>query len=67
MQTARASPMQACDVFVRGDTSADGAVDFSDAVHVPGYLRLGTPEALCEDAADLDDSAPVESPIPWRC
>ena len=43
--------------FLRGDTSADGGLELTDAVRIFGFLFLGSPETLgCEDIADVDDN-----------
>jgi hypothetical protein len=44
------------DGFVRGDSNDDGRVDISDAIHVLGFLFLGSRAPPCLDAADTDDS-----------
>lgn len=45
-----------CSAFLRGDGNFDGRLDVADAVTILGYLFLGEPAGLCEDAADTDDS-----------
>jgi len=47
--------------FRRGDTNVDDRVDVSDAIHVFGFLFLGTPTELdCADAADANDSGRLD-------
>jgi len=41
--------------FVRGDATADGAVNLSDAVTILNHLFLGDTDLVCRDAADADD------------
>ncbi|MEM7233045.1 MAG: Ig-like domain-containing domain, partial [Planctomycetota bacterium] len=55
-----APPATAESAFVRGDVTANGGVEISDAVRIFGYLFLGSPTSLdCADAADTDDSGVV--------
>jgi hypothetical protein len=42
-------------LFVRGDSNADGKVNFSDPIHILNHLFLGGDEPACADAADADD------------
>jgi hypothetical protein len=47
--------------FRRGDTTADGRLDITDAVALLGHLFLGAPGALaCRRSADADDSGRLE-------
>jgi hypothetical protein len=41
---------------VRGDATADGEINITDAVSTLGYLFLGGTEPDCLEAADADDS-----------
>ena len=41
--------------FVRGDSNLDGEINISDAIHMLGFLFLGTADLVCRDAADVDD------------
>ena len=47
------------ELFVRGDSNADGAVDLSDSIFTLSYLFLGGPDPDCLDAADADDSGEI--------
>jgi pimeloyl-ACP methyl ester carboxylesterase len=47
--------------FIRSDVDANGTVEMTDAVHIFGFLFLGTPRILsCNDAADANDSGEVD-------
>lgn len=46
-------------LFVRGDSSADGRVNLSDALYTLNHLFRGGPDFACEDAADVDDDGSV--------
>jgi hypothetical protein len=59
---ARASEGASCDVdlgggpaFIRGDATADGTINISDAMAILGYL-FGSGSLSCERAADADAS-----------
>ena len=43
------------EVFIRGDTNGDEAVELSDAVATLQYLFMGTAAPACFDAADAND------------
>ena len=45
--------------FRRGDVTADGAVNLSDAVFALNYLFLAASAPSCEDTADSDDNGTV--------
>lgn len=49
--------------FVRGDANSSGKVDIADAIFILNYLFKGGPEPVCFDAADVDDSARVDSSL----
>jgi hypothetical protein len=42
--------------FRRGDATADGSINITDAISLLGHLFLGTEPPACPDAADADDS-----------
>jgi hypothetical protein len=42
--------------FIRGDSSADGLADISDAIISLEFLFLGTQSPTCEKSVDVDDS-----------
>ena len=42
--------------FIRGDSSADGFADLSDAIVTLEFLFLGTTMPTCEKSVDVDDS-----------
>ena len=44
------------DPFRRGDATADGDLNLTDAVRTLNHLFLGGPAPDCEDAADANDS-----------
>lgn len=47
--------------FQRGDTTADGNLEITDAIATLGYLFLGQPANLgCEDAGDADDDGDIQ-------
>ena len=46
--------------FLRGDSNGDRKIQLSDAVHVLGYLFLGTGAPACLDAADGNDDGRLE-------
>lgn len=48
------------EVFRRGDSTDDGAIDISDAVAILGSLFLGTAMNDCRDAADVNDDGTVD-------
>lgn len=45
--------------FLRGDASADGSLDLSDAVSILSYLFLGGGASDCLDSNDCDDDGKV--------
>jgi len=46
--------------FLRGDSNRDGKVQLSDAVHILGYLFLGSEAPACLDAADTTDDGKID-------
>jgi Ca2+-binding EF-hand superfamily protein len=50
----------AAPVFVRGDATADGSVDLTDAISILGYLFLGQENPGCTKAADANDDGGVD-------
>ncbi len=48
--------------FVRGELTADGKIDLSDAIFGLRYLFLGGTEPVCLDAADVNDDGRVNVP-----
>ena len=51
--------------FLRGDATADGNLNLTDAVFTLNHLFLGGPAPDCADAADADDNGGYRSPT--RC
>ncbi|MBN1442924.1 MAG: hypothetical protein JXA90_09450 [Planctomycetes bacterium] len=47
-------------VFIRGDASADNAVEMSDAISILGFLFLGSRRPACFDAADANDDGRID-------
>jgi choice-of-anchor C domain-containing protein len=47
-------------MFKRGDSSADGSLNLSDAVLTLNRLFLGGPAPSCLDAADADDNGKIQ-------
>ena len=47
-------------LFLRGDSNADGTVDISDSVFTLNYLFVGGPPSSCQDAADTNDDGKVD-------
>jgi hypothetical protein len=52
--------LPAQELFRRGNTNGDGALDISDAIAVFSYLFLGGAEPPCLDAADSNDDGVVD-------
>jgi hypothetical protein len=46
--------------FLRGDVTADGEVNLSDAIFTLNYLFLSGAAPECMDAADSDDSGKLD-------
>ena len=46
--------------FIRGDTSADGQVDISDAIHILNGLFRSDTNFACRDAADVTDDQQLD-------
>ncbi len=47
--------------FRRGDSNADSAEDISDAIHILGFLFVGSPAQIpCRDAADVNDDGSID-------
>jgi hypothetical protein len=47
-------------LFHRGDTTGDGALELTDAVRVFGFLFLGDPPPTCRETADADNTGVIE-------
>ena len=47
-------------IFLRGDSNADGVVDISDSVFTLSYLFFGGRAPACQDAADSNDDGAVD-------
>ena len=47
------------EIFLRGDSNADGNVNVADGVSTLGFLFAGNQAPPCFDAADTDDSGQV--------
>ncbi|MEM7164419.1 MAG: hypothetical protein AAF581_03090 [Planctomycetota bacterium] len=45
--------------FIRGDATADGTLNISDAIFTLSYLVLGGAPPPCMDGADIDDNGAV--------
>ncbi|MEM7263257.1 MAG: DNRLRE domain-containing protein, partial [Planctomycetota bacterium] len=52
-------PPPPADTFQRGDASADGLVNLSDAVVILNYLFIGGEDFPCFDGADGDDNGQI--------
>jgi hypothetical protein len=46
--------------FVRGDATANGALDLTDAIFILGFLFLGGSDPACLDACDVDDGGSLD-------
>src|SRR5262245_47011567 len=46
--------------FRRGDVQGDGDRDVSDAIHILGFLFVGTPAPGCLEAADTTDDGVLD-------
>jgi hypothetical protein len=48
------------ETFIRGDSTADGQVDITDAVSTLGFLFLGGSAGNCADALDANDDGALD-------
>jgi subtilisin family serine protease len=53
-------PLNGENLFIRGDSNSDGAIDIGDAVFILNYLFLGENAPSCLDAADVNDDGIIE-------
>lgn len=51
----RVCPAQLDSDFERGDASADGTINISDAIYLLSYFFSGGPAPSCDDSADVND------------
>lgn len=47
------------DPFLRGDVSGNGSIDITDVIRILNHLFAGSPNPVCEDAADIDDDGRI--------
>ena len=59
-QEALAQEAGDCPIFRRGDATADGQNDLSDAVYILAWRFTGGPEPSCQKAADVNDDSKVD-------
>lgn len=53
-------PRLAAGPFIRGDVTADGAINMTDAISILSFLFLGGEAPTCFDAADADNNGIVQ-------
>ena len=54
------APDPSGDVFLRGDSNNDGAVDLSDIIYTVHYLFLGGDDPVCLAAADANADTAID-------